>query len=150
MATKRVYLTGKAHWAKLFERNRDTADFHKETDGVTSVQLELDQSEYEKLKEVGSRLRPKVMDDKVMVNIRRPWVHLAIEEFGGPPQVVDADGQDWDDGVSIGNMSEVEVAVDVYDTKMGKGTRLAGVRVLDLVPYESEESGEPKAPKLPF
>jgi hypothetical protein len=47
-------------------------------------------------------------------------------------------------------MSDVEVAISVYDTKLGKGTRLEGVKVLELIPYESETSGEPKAPKLPF
>lgn len=150
MASERIYITGTAMWAKLFERNRDQGEYHKETDGVTSVELTLDKEELDKLKKSGSRLRPKVTDDGLAVRFRRPWKHQSIEDFGGPAQIVDADGNDWDDGVSIGNGSKVEVAIDVYDTKLGKGTRLAGVKVLELVPYESESSGEPKAPKLPF
>ena len=150
MATQRFYIKGKAKWAKLFERNRDQGEYHTETDGVTSIELVLEKEELDKLKKSGSRLRPKITDDGLSVRFRRPWKHQSIEEFGGPPQVVDADGNDWDDGVSIGNDSEVEVAYDVYDTKMGKGTRLVGVKVLDLVSYESETSGEPKAKKLPF
>lgn len=150
MPSKTEYIRGKAMWAKLFERNRDTGEYHTETDGVTSIEVVLEKEELDKLKATGSRLRPKVTDDGLSVRFRRPWKHRSIEEFGGPPQVVDAEGKEWDDGVSIGNGSEVEVAIEVYDTSMGKGTRLTGVKVLEHVSYESEDSGEPKAPKLPF
>jgi len=148
MASERIYLRGKAMWAKPFERNRDRGEFYEATDGVTSIDLLMEKEELDKLKASGSRLRPKVTDDGLSVKIKRPWIHAGgIEDFGGPPQVVDADGNDWDDSVSIGNMSDVEVAVDVYDTQMGKGTRLAGIKVLDLVEYESEGEG---GPRLPF
>lgn len=151
MASKTIYVTGLAMYPKLFERNRDRAKFHEETDGITCVDMILEQDQLEMLKEEGCRLRPKVTEDGIMVRFRRPWVHKAgIEAFGGPPQVVDIDGADWDDGVSIGNGSKVEVALDVYDTSMGKGTRLSGVKVLEHVPYESEESGEPRQKALPF
>lgn len=54
----------------------------------------------------------------------------------------------------IGNGSKVVVKVAVYDTAMGKGTRLEGLTVLDLVPYEAN-LGEPFESKdgetiLPF
>lgn len=148
MATERIYLTGTSMWAKLFERNRDKGEYHTETDGITSLDLLLEKEDLDKLKASGSRLRPKVTDEGLTIKFRRPWVHPSIEEFGGPPQVVDKDGKDWDDSVSIGNGSTVEIAVDVYDTQMGKGSRLAGVKVLELVEFEGD--GEPSQPKLPF
>lgn len=148
MATNRLYLKGKAMWAKPFERNRDRGEYHEATDGITSIDLLMEKEELDKLKDSGSRLRPKVTDEGLSVKFKRPWKHPTIEEFGGAPQVVDKDGNDWDDGVAIGNESVVEIAVDVYDTQMGKGTRLAGIKVLDLVEYETE--GEPGQPRLPF
>ena len=41
----------------------------------------------------------------------------------------------------IGNGSVGVVYVDVYDTKMGVGSRLSGVQVIDHVVFESEGSG---------
>lgn len=73
-------------------------------------------------------------------------------EFGGP-KIVDKDdsvmveyikGEDGNGGyvwvrkgtpTLIGNGSEVEVTVAVYDTQMGKGQRLESVKVLDLIEY---------------
>lgn len=150
MASETIYIKGTAMWAKLFERNKDNAEFYEATDGQTKIDLILEKEEFDKLKEAGSRKKPDVTDEGLKVKLSRPWVHTSIEEFGGPPQVVDAEGADWDDGVSIGNGSTVEVAVTIYDSKFGKGTRLDGVKVLELVPYESDESGEPRAPKRPF
>jgi hypothetical protein len=156
MATTYHKIKGKAYWAKVFERNRDTESQHPgvqqkldETNGQTSIVLLLDEEGMSEFEASGSRRKPRVTDEGPAIQLTRPWEHK-IEVFGGPPQVVDAEGNDWDDGVSIGNGSEVEVAFDVYDTPMGKGTRLSGVKVLNLVEYEPEESGEPRAPKLPF
>jgi len=149
LATQTYYMTGKAAWAKLFERNRDRAEFHEETDGVTSINILLEKEDLDKLKATGSRLRPMVTDDGLAVKFKRPWVHKGgIEDFGGAPQVVDKDGNDWDDSIAIGNDSMVEVAFEVYDTTMGKGTRLTGVKVLELVVFEGD--GESRHPALPF
>jgi len=51
----------------------------------------------------------------------------------GPPKVVDAEGNKFTE--LVGNGSEVEVVVEVYDTVKGLGTRLNEVRVLNHVPY---------------
>jgi len=156
MATEIVKLQGKAMWAKVFERNRDTESTNpninqklKEMGGQTSITLLMDQEELQKFQNTGSRKQTKVFEEGIGVNFSRPWTHR-IEDFGGAPQVVDEEGNDWDDSVSIGNGSEVEVAISIYDTSLGKGTRLEGVRVIDLVEYEDSPSGEPKQKKLPF
>lgn len=146
MATTRIYLTGIAVWAKLFERNRDRGEFHEATDGITCVNIVLEKEEMDALKKAGSRLRPTVMEEGLAVKVRRPWIHDSIPEFGGQAQIVDKDGKEWDSSVAIGNGSKIEVALDIYDTAKGKGTRLAGVKVLDLVEYESPEG----ASNLPY
>lgn len=156
MATQMHKIKGKALWAKVFERNRDTKSSNPniqrkldETEGQTTITLLLDQETMEEFKSTGSRKGIKITEDGPTVTLTRPWKHK-IEQFGGAPQVVDHENKDWDDSVAIGNLSDVEVAFVTYDTSLGKGTRLEGVKVLELVPYDESESGEPKAPRLPF
>lgn len=151
MATQTIKLQGKANWAKLFEGNRDkNEDFHG-PGGAYTIDVLLEKEELDKLTASGSRLKPKLMDDGISIKFKRKHLHAGgIEHLGGPPQVVDVDGNDWANTL-IGNGSEVEVAVDVYDTKMGKGTRLTGVRIIDLVELPPMEGGESSgAPRLPF
>lgn len=151
MASKQVVVEGTLMWAKLFERNKDTnEDFHGEG-GAYTVDVILDKEELDKVTESGSRLKPKITDEGIVIKFKRKHNHK-IEELGGAPQVVDAEKEEWNDEVSIGNGSKGKVAFTVYDTKMGKGTRLDAVQVTELVEYEgdSDEDGEPKAKKLPF
>ena len=49
------------------------------------------------------------------------------------------------DRVTIGNGSKVVVRTAVYDTQRGKGTRLEGLEIKELVEYKSEVSEEQKA-----
>lgn len=156
MATTMHKIKGKAMWAKVFERNRDKEAMDKniqrkldETDGQTAITVILDEEAMTEFESSGSRKKIQNTEDGPTVTLTRPWRHR-IEVFGGAPQVVDAEGNDWDDSVAIGNMSDVEVAFVTYDTSLGKGTRLEGVKVLELVSYDESKSGEPKAPKLPF
>lgn len=151
MASETHYITGKSHWAKVFPHSKDkNEDFHG-PGGAYTIELEVDTEEHDKFIATGSRTKPRITEDGVLIKFKRKHTHPSIEVFGGPPQVVDADKNEWD-GTLIGNGSEVEVAYTVYDTKMGKGTRLEGIRVLDLVelpPLEgAEEGGGSK--RLPF
>lgn len=150
MATQLHSVTGTARWAKLFERNRDKGEFHAETDGATTIELLLDKEALDQIKKTGSRLRPKITDEGVVIKFKRPWVHPSVEAFGGAPRVVDKDDNLWDDSVSIGNDSLVEVYFTTYDTKMGKGTRLEGVRVKELVEFVSDKENTGSGIKLPF
>ena len=142
-------LTGKAYWAKLFENNRDmNEDFHG-PGGATTIQLYCNQDTVEEYLAAGGRIKPKSDEEGVYLQFKRKFIHETIPSFGGLPQVVveDDEGniQDWD-GTLIGNGSEVEVAVTLYDSKMGKGTRLEGVRIINLVEMPEMDS----APALPF
>ena len=148
MASTMNKLTGTAMWAKVFPHNKDkNEDFHG-VGGAYVLDLIVDQQGEQEFKATGARTNPKVTDEGVAIKFKRKHTHH-IEDFGGAPQVVDADGNDWD-GTLIGNGSTVEVAYTVYDTKMGKGCRLEGVRVVDHVELPPLEDGEGGAKKLPF
>lgn len=148
MASQTYYVTGTAMYPKIFERNRDRGEYHKDTDGACTIDLIVDKEGQDIIKKSGSRLRPQITDDGLKYKFKRKWEDPVSKDFGGAPQVVDREGNDWDDSVSIGNGSVVEVAFDVYDTKLGKGTRLTGVKVITLIEYEDNEGGGAK--KLPF
>ena len=151
MSANTYYIRGKAQWAKVFEYNKDkNEDFHG-PGGAYTLDLLVDKEELDAFTSTGSRINPKAGEGGMLIKFKRKHVHPTIDAFGGPPQVVDADKNEWD-GSLIGNDSEVEVAYTVYDTKMGKGTRLEGIRVIEhveLPPLDGEEGGGgPK--KLPF
>ena len=153
MATQVHVVRGKAMWAKIFERNRDTESSHPmiqqeldKTDGKTSIEVILDEEGLATFEASGSKKKINQLEDGPAVRFERPFKHR-IEDFGGAPRVVDGRGEEdkpWDENINIGNGSDVEVMFVTYDTSLGKGTRLEAVRVLDLVEYSES------APDLPF
>lgn len=157
MGTKTFTFTGKASWPKLSEGNRDMYDWNAETmrydlesatKGRYSIGLEMNSSDYRELKKTGSMSakHSKVSDDGFdVVKFNRPhekrnFKGEVMAFASGEPVVQNTDGSPWDWSINgmIGNGSEVEVTVSVYDTKYQPGTRLEKVRVLELVPYETE------------
>lgn len=145
MSTQLIELEGIASWAKVFENNRDmNKDYHGEG-GAYTIDVQLEKEELDKLTKSGSRLKPKLKDEGIVVGFKRKHINEVIAEFGGAPKVVGPDKEPLDK--HIGNGSRVKVYVSVYDTKLGKGTRLEGVHVLDLVEYEGSGEG---GVQLPF
>ena len=148
MASTTHYITGLASWAKLFPHNKDkNEDFHG-PGGAYTIDLIVDKEELESFSSTGARTTPRITEDGTVIKFKRKHDHAAIPAFGGPPQVVDADKQAWD-GTLIGNGSTVECAYTVYDTKMGKGCRLEGVRIIEhieLPPMDGEDGGPAKLP----
>lgn len=157
MGTRKVKLTGLSYWAKVFEDNRDLTGFEdalKDIGGQTTIDMDLDGENLEKLKKSKSMKRGKVSPDNdglTRVRFTRKWT----EQYGGgAPTVVKADGSTWDydeDG-AIGNGSTVEVTLSVYDTsrKAIVGTRIEKVKVLEHREYDpdadDEEDDEPAPP----
>ena len=142
ITNKKVILEGIANWAKVFESNRDMEGYkgaYKETNGATSIELVLDADNWDKLKRSGSMKRGKPVDGGTAVKLERKW-ETGKDWDSGAPEVLKADGNDWDvntDGF-IGNGSFVRVMAIVTDfpDKGVSSTRLEVVKVLDLVPYE--------------
>jgi hypothetical protein len=147
MSSQTYYITGKAQWAKVFTHNKDSnEDFHG-PGGAYTVDLVVDKEELDAFVATGARTTPKTAEDGMLIKFKRKHTHPTIPAFGGPPQVVDAEKNAWD-GTLIGNDSILEVAYTVYDTKMGKGSRLEGVRVIEHVALPEFEGTEEA--KLPF
>ena len=137
MASTRYILDGVATWAKIFPENVD------EYNGVKkySITLSMEDELADKFEGTGTR---KVLkrggDGKYQVKLTRPFAQPTFPELGGAPVVVDENGEPFKQ--LIGNGSKVSVEITVYDTKMGKGTRLDKVIVRDLVPYDGKEKVE--------
>jgi len=153
MATEFVKLKGTAKWARVFEDNRDLYGFEgaaKEYGGQYVIDVYADKENLDKLKASGSRIRPKLdTDGKMFVKFKRKH-EGPFEAASGAPKVTNKAGDVWsfeDDG-PIGNGSEVEVDLVVYDTRMGKGTRLEGVKVLSLVEYKETSGPREKEEEL--
>lgn len=160
MGTRKVKLVGMGYWAKVFEDNRDKTGFEDalvEIGGQTTIDMDLDDANMEKLKKSKSMKRgTPSSENAAMTRVRftRKWT----EQYGGgEPSVVKADGTKWDydeDG-PIGNGSIVEVTLAVYDTsrKSIVGTRLEKVKVLEHKAYdpdaEDEEEEAPATTKAP-
>ena len=155
MATRKVKLTGLISWAKVFAENRDLTGFEDalvDIGGQTSVDVEMDSENMAKLSKARSMKKGSPSQDNeglTRVKFTRKWT----ENYGGgAPIVTKEDGQPWDydmDG-PIGNGSEGEVILSVYDTsrKGIVGTRLEKIKVTKHKPYvkDEDEDGDEPAP----
>lgn len=148
MSTTTLYLTGKIEWAQhLFEPD----DYL----GVKKYKVDFYPTEQSLEDLVKSGSRKKIGDGTLGKRVRldRPFAKdwgkgKGLEELG-PPEILTSEGKPWPKDTIIGNGSEVTVKVVVYDTRMGKGTRLEAVRIDELVPYESSDSPSPISASTP-
>lgn len=140
MATREVYLSGKAKWAKVYkpdEKYRNwTINVYLNPDSVKAYQAS------------GMSMAYKEDDDGKFITFRRPEAKLIKNEMVkfAPPKVVNKDGEPISD--NIGNGSDVTVKVLVYDTVKGPGHRLEAVRVDKLVEYAKRDAGAGGAQEL--
>jgi hypothetical protein len=157
MGTRKVKLKGKAYWARVFAENRDLTGYEdalKESGGQCTIDIDLDKDGFALLEKSKSMLRGRPSEDNpgtTRVKFKRKWT----EPYGGgAPVVLKADGSawDWDMDGPIGNGSDVEIILHVYDTtrKSIVGTRLEKVKVVNHVKYEKDDGWEaPQAQKQP-
>jgi hypothetical protein len=142
MGTRRVKLRGLGYWAKVFEDNRDKTGYEnalEDIGGQTTIDIDLDDDMVGKVRESKSMKKGKPSEENpgmTRFKFTRKWQ----EKYGGgPPAVLNDEGNEWDydeDG-PIGNGSEVEVVLSVYDTSRKNivGTRLEKVKVLNHIAY---------------
>lgn len=142
-----IDVVGTCKWAKVFPNFHDQGskpgDKYEYKEG-TSIELYVDQDELKKISKLHPDVTPKVTDDGLMVKFRRALLN-SNPKRGGWPTVKDADGNDMDGSVLIGDGSKVRVVAEAYRTKHGSAARLMGVQVLELVEAELEPE-----PELPF
>lgn len=150
MPSTQFNVKGTLEWAKVFESNRDKAEWTKDTDGAYKVTVVMDKGMAEQLKKAGCRKKIEEDNGKYRVTFSRP--HKAKYDWqGGAPVVADVTGKIWDVDSKglIGNGSTGIVKIDLYDGgPLGKGTRLLGLQVTDHVVYESE--GGSSSPRQMF
>lgn len=143
--TQMIEVVGKLKWAKLFGFNRDKGDYHKDTDGVTCVDVYPNAAGVKALKASGTQTRAKLDDDtdERFYKFRRPW-KTDYDWQCGAPAIYDAAGNEWDVETMglIGNGSIGVVTLAVYPTKKGNGTRLEAVQIIKHVPFESDGDGK--------
>lgn len=134
-----IYLSGKGFWMhRLFEPD--------EYKGVKSYSLTLypDPKSWKVFREVALQQHIKEDEEGKFLRfkkpVKKPW---KLKENESPnfdaPTVSTADGNAWPEDKLIGNGSEVTVKIEVYDTKMGRGARIEGVRVDKWVEYKKPE-----------
>jgi len=153
MTTKYETISGIAKWAKVYEP--DTFS------GSSNWKINLyfkDKAERSKFEATGVQLTIKSDTDGDYVTFRRPVKKVFGDEvtFFAPPEIVgevnvkyvDKDGakvRQFKKGedpvrvgepVKIGNGSVILVNFCYYDTAKGKGHRLEGINVKELVAYE--------------
>lgn len=147
MPSTQIDVKGKISWAQVFESNRDRGEFHKAKDGMYKVTVTTDKDTVKTLEKEGCRKKIKEVTDGYEITFDRP--HKADYDWqGGAPIVADITGKAWDleEKGFIGNGSEGIVKVEIYPSKMGVGTRLLGLQVLDHVVYKSEGgSSQPRS-----
>ena len=161
MANKTVILEGTIEWPKLFESTRDLGGDDNDAARVVAAFggrynvnfYPDDPAAFEELclnlcvplKSMGHNL----IKEKDGRRFFRPYRNhdpkitakgVEIIGSGGPPKVMDDDGNAWDEEVSIGNGSSVKLAVETYPVRGDKSAfRLKGIRVVELVEYEAVE-----------
>ena len=150
MATRKVKLSGIAEWAKVFEQNRDMQGYegaYIDCNGACTIDVILDDDNMTRLQASRSMKRGKTDPDG------RGTVVRFVRKFdtgrdwdGGAPVVLKEDGTRWDFDVDgpIGNGSDVDVYLSVYDTKMKSivGTRLDKVAVTTHRPYVADDMSD--------
>lgn len=138
MASKTHFFTGKAYWAKLEEPDQKYKYW--------GINVSLDDVSKEEFKKSGLQMETRVdkKDGFEFVTFRRPVKKLIKDELVDfeKPIIVDKDNNVMTDRPLIGNGSSVTVKVLVYDSIKGKGHRLEGVRINDLVEYQGGTSNE--------
>ncbi len=141
MATQKHSISGKLKWTQ----NLTSYDDFR---GQQNYKVNLYDIDEEAWNATGVQTRPKVdKEGNKLFLLKRPdskVIKGETVEFG-PPQVVDADGNDLTD-VMIGNGSEATVDFITYDTgQYGKGHRVEKVTVTNLIEYipQGPEAGTP-------
>lgn len=162
MANKTVILEGTVDWPKLFENHRDLGGDDNDAARVIAANggrynlnfYPDDPDEFESMcVRLGVPLNTmghNLIKEKDGRKFFRPYRNhnpkitakgVEIIGSGGPPKVMDDDGNAWDEEVVIGNGSTVKLAVEVYPVRGSNcAFRLKGVRVIDLVEYEAGEA----------
>jgi hypothetical protein len=147
--TKTYEFSGITKWCKVRKPDEKYDNYQ--------VPLYLDEKSYEAFKASGCQLKEHEDAEGKFVTFKRRHVEYnyakKVQEVNGPPKVALWDKKKKEyvpfEGL-VGNGSKITVWVDVYDTRNGKGHRLIGVGVNELVEYNPEGEDTTSQIKMPF
>lgn len=152
----KFYFEGKIKWAKIIDEPKEETFEHKGKKIVKKPAWTLNLYPTEKalkaFKNSNSQLKVREDEDGEFISFSRPlW---GKDKDGNdvkrdPPRILDKDGNVMK-GIYIGNGSDVTVLVDIYNTRMGPGTRLEAVRVENLIEYDKNKVSEDATVDVPF
>ena len=151
MATTKLVLEGEFNWAKVYPENRDMKGYegvYEECDGAYTIDVLLDEDNFQKLKASGSmKAKNKHPDENGKYKVKFVRKHTAPFEWaGGAPKVIDANGDVFTRPIGNGSQGFVELTVYTTSRKNIIGTRLDAVQITNLVEFEQETVGE----EMPF
>lgn len=149
MPSTQIDIKGTLDWAKVFESNRDHNEWNEDKDGEYKVTVTTDKKTADALKKAGCQKKIEEVDGGHRITVVRP--HVGLQDWmGGAPVVADKSGKEWnfEEKGFIGNGSKGIVKVEIYPTKVGSGTRLVGLQVLDHVVYDSEGGSSQSASEM--
>lgn len=154
-----VDFEGEARWFKGFEVNRDMGE-NLMPDSDARNKIEAEQGHYVVNVYITPETKKQMIADGVpnkgmvgqlfkedqngdpFYKCKRPHFNTKINrgegKLMGPPVVVDADGNPWEEGTLVGNGSKVKIRLDVWD---GKIVTWHAAKILELEEY-SGESGD--------
>lgn len=154
----KYYFKGKVKWAKVYDTPKD--DTFKDKKGRTitkkaawSLDLYMDDQSMAAYKKSG--IQRKIREDAdghEFVQFDRPLkIKIKDEERTlEAPKILDSENNEYEGEARIGNDSLVTISVDVYDTQMGKGSRLEAIRIEELVEYTKNSISEDTPVEMPF
>ena len=171
MPTQYLKFTGKSRWNKHIYTTDDAFGAQKFKCG-----LWIDKETLEEYNKSGIQKKVKSDEKGDYVEFTRDAVKMikGAPVFFVPPTVYNKDGSvaiNYTEGdevvrsyndpnrkakivrngdpIIIGNDSDLEVTVAVFDTMKGKGQRLESIRIIDLITYDPDKKSFNDAPPAP-
>ena len=139
--TQTVVIRGKTMYAKIL--GDPVLNYSKDgKEWKTDIVIDKDTVKQLKSLGVGDRVKSKddYIDGQSYITLKQPELQKS-GKANDPIEVVDIKGAAWDQGNLIGNLSDVDVKVNIVDYGVGKkrGIYIKKMRVLNLVPYEKND-----------
>jgi hypothetical protein len=137
-------LRGTLHWAKVLGAPRDN-----DYTGGREWSFDFTPDDPKKVKELG--IADKLREPKENDSRKEKFISFRQKEFrenqktgeltkNDPIRVTDARGEDWPQNKLLGNGTKADVKFIIKEYKKGMtGTYAQAIRVLDLVPYVTQD-----------
>lgn len=149
MATQYIEFTGKSLWAQVWPEQIDREYEDERRGGNNSIKLIVDDENLRLFNALGSKAKAKRIEDLKKTDGLEDYLDKKFltfrryERLSNGSQLSGVEVLGVDPGTNIGNLSDVTVTAEVYNTEYKSkpivGIRLVSVRVNELVKYVRPE-----------